>query len=85
MAPLWIERTSQTAQRIRLRLEGQLVGRAIVALEEEWRVARAARQDLILDLAGLTFIGPAGADLLRRLRDRGVELVNAPPLIAEVL
>ncbi len=59
-----------------LRLEGKLVGPWIPELEQCWRgVTNTARPTrLIVDLAAVTWVDPAGRALLREIHDRGATL-----------
>lgn len=65
-----------------LLLEGQLLGPWVEALHSSCESALAgSAASVLVDLAGVTFITPEGAELLRELpRDR-VQLVNASPLV----
>lgn len=64
-----------------LLLEGQVLGPWVGALRSSCEDALAASGDLRVDLAGVTFLTPEGADLLRRLPPDRVQLVNASPLV----
>ncbi len=85
MTTLWIEPTAETADRVTLRLAGRLADDDLRVLEDECRRGREAGKRVTLDLSGLTFVGRTGVETLRRLRDRGLELVHVPPLIADLL
>ncbi len=58
-------------------LWGQLAGPWVAELREEWMCLRRESPDgrLLVDLSDVTFIDEAGEELLREMRDRGVEFV----------
>ena len=65
-----------------LLLEGQLLGPWVGALRASCEDALAGRAaSVLVDLAGVTFVTPEGADLLRDLPADRVQLVNASPLV----
>ena len=63
-------------------LEGQVLGPWVGALRSSCEEALAGSPAAVLvDLAGVTFVGAEGADLLRGLPAERVHLVNASPLV----
>jgi outer membrane protein TolC len=66
-----------TPEGLRFQLEGALVGPWVNELEQCWRTAASIRgeRDVQLDLREVTFIDDAGKELLRRLRNDGVQFV----------
>jgi hypothetical protein len=69
--------TSADAASRRWTLWGQLAGLWVAELREEWMRLRCESRDgqLLVDLSDVTFIDEAGEELLREMRDRGVEFV----------
>lgn len=69
-----------------LLLEGQVLGPWVGALRSACEDALAATAaGVLVDLAGVTFVTPEGADLLRQLPMDRVQLVNTSPLVAAQL
>lgn len=65
-----------------LLLEGRVHGPWVGELRATCEAALAAGAATVrVDLAGVTFVAPEGADLLRRLPRERVELVNASPFV----
>lgn len=69
--------TSETSpDSVRLILEGSLTGPWISELEHEWRAIQPARVvPLVVDLAGVTFVGEDGKAFLKRMWREGAQLV----------
>ena len=61
---------------------GALKARHVGALERE---CGGAARPLVLDLEGLRSADSAGAEVLRRLGDRGAEVINASPYVRILL
>jgi hypothetical protein len=72
-----------SSSEFRLKLEGRLGGPWVTELEQCWKTARSTTRDRksIVDLREVDFIDPAGQALLARMREAGVELLVATPLI----
>lgn len=66
-----------------LRLEGRLVGEWIDLLADVCRRENGA--PVVLDLAGVTFVGRPGVELLARLHRQGVDSVHAPGFLAGLI
>jgi hypothetical protein len=62
--------------RITLVLEGRLCGPCAAEAERSWRgvVARAGNRKILLDLAGITFVGSEGELLLSEALRQGAEI-----------
>lgn len=67
-----------------IRLEGKLLEPWVEEVRSLF-TATAAGPLPRLDLAGITFVDAAGADLLRQLLNRGVEVASCAPYVAELL
>ncbi len=69
--------TERSGDGYRLELHGMLRGDWVRLLEQHWRTILVAepRTDVVVILTNVDFIDPAGARLLRRMADAGVELV----------
>ncbi len=86
MPGLWIDQGQDDAGAVVLRVTGQLVGSWVNVLEQEFcRLDGVEGNPVVLDLSGLTFVGGAGACLLRRLSQRGARVTAAPQLILDVI
>ena len=68
-----------------LTLQGDVIGLWVGELQRSCDSAGASGNVLTVDLADVGFVDWAGVDLLRRLRDRGVSLVNASRFVLEQL
>jgi hypothetical protein len=75
-----VEATPESA---RVRVEGRLTGPWVAELQRSCEVnALSDGIELNLDVGDLAFVDAAGIELLRSLRDRGVNLLRVPPLVA---
>lgn len=68
-----------------LRVEGRLTQETADELRRACEAALATQGTVELDVAGLRFVDPAGADLLRRLEGRGARLAGGSPFVRELL
>ena len=80
--------THEDDQRVRLQLEGALVGCWVKELELAWRAAQPTlrRQPLQVDLTGTTRVDTAGCYLLKLMHKEGVQfLASGPSMRALIL
>lgn len=82
---LRIEKVGEDAATVTLRLEGRVVAQWVAALEEECRRVLREPKRLILDFAGVTFIGRDGVAVLGKMRGERVQLANCSPFVRELL
>lgn len=68
-----------------LRVEGRLTQETADELRRACEATLATQGTVELDVAGLRFVDPAGADLLRRLEGRGARLAGGSPFVRELL
>ncbi len=70
-----------------IKLEGRIMDVSVQELERLYSGLREQThgQDLILDLAGVSFVDDAGITLLRRLRLQRVMLQHCSPFVVELL
>jgi RNA polymerase sigma-70 factor (ECF subfamily) len=68
-----------------LRVEGRLSGPWVGELRRSCATILSGGRAPILDLSNLVFVDRAGAGLLRDLRQRGAQLVNASRFVVELL
>ena len=68
-----------------LHLEGNLVAEWADLLERVCEEAGRSGRRVVLDLAGIVFIGRSGFQALGRLSRSGVGITGASPLIADML
>jgi ABC-type transporter Mla MlaB component len=66
-----------------LRLDGQLNGQWVKLLQRTYEAQLKKGVQVALDLKNVSFADRDGIALLRNLKDRGVEILNALPFIAE--
>jgi ABC-type transporter Mla MlaB component len=86
---LRISHASATDGHATLSLEGEISGPWVEELRKECIRALSAEvhdsTQLVLDLAGVSSIDPAGLALFRRLSTRGVVVTNCSPYVTELL
>lgn len=70
---------------ITLRLEGRVAGPWVAELLEACEKVLGEGRRLALDLAEVSFLDPAGAVLLGKVRSRGVQLLQCSPFLKEQL
>jgi outer membrane protein TolC len=68
----------ETGEASTFKLEGKLTGPWVHELEQSW--IAAASNALTIDLADVTFIDPAGKDLLARMHESGAKLIAHSPM-----
>jgi anti-anti-sigma regulatory factor len=68
-----------------LRLEGRVVAEVAAVLEQECSALLKSRDEVSLDLAGVSFIDLAGVEVFKRLNRAGVEILCPSGAIASVL
>ena len=69
-----------------LRLDGKIVGATAAGLEGAYRQYRnGGSKTLSLDFSGVTFIDGDGLAMLKKIKARGVALVNGSPFIESLL
>lgn len=67
------------------RLEGMVIGRWVIELQELCEDALGRRQEVVVDLSDVSYVDREGIALLLRLRNRKVALTNPQPFVAELL
>jgi RNA polymerase sigma-70 factor, ECF subfamily len=82
---LRISRATSPSKPVTFRLEGELLGAWVEELDRTSAEVLASGDRLSLDLAAVTFVGRAGAELLRRLGQGGAVLGNPSPFVKEQL
>lgn len=70
---------------VRIHVEGRMVSPWLELLETECHRALEGEGPVTLDLSGVTYVGPPGVEVLRRLVEVGARLERVPGLIAEML
>ncbi len=68
-----------------LRLEGKIVGPWVEELERTCSPLLAKHPATTIELAGITFLDAAGAELLLRLQEQGVSLTGGSSFLREYL
>jgi ABC-type transporter Mla MlaB component len=80
---LRISTDGASGERVRFRLDGQITGRWVKLVERTCESQFKKGLRVTIDLKNISFVDRAGIALLRSLMDRGVEILNALPFIAE--
>jgi ABC-type transporter Mla MlaB component len=76
---------NESEQRVRLALEGRLVGPWVDELRKESEQQLSEARALRLDFAKVLFVDPQGVALLRELAGRQVEYVNCSAFLTQQL
>ena len=82
---LRITPTESSTRQITLRLEGRIAGPWVTELWKACEKNFGEEQSLVLNLAEVSFLDPAGVTLLTKFRSRGVELADCSPFVREQL
>jgi len=82
---LRITQESEIPSEITLRLEGRLVTAWVGELERECLAWLAQGNRVLLDFSDVTFVDYQGAAMLKKLLTHNVEVINASPVILELL
>ena len=82
---LRITNVDESRSHVTLRVEGQIVSTWAAELERETKRMLRSERRVVLDFAGVKFIGPKGAEVLKRIVTDGVEIVNCSALIKGLL
>ena len=82
---LRVTRTTRLPHDVILLLEGQIVAEWVELLEAECLTLLQADQNVLLDLSQVSYLDRRGARLLRGLAARSVQLINCPPLVADLV
>ncbi len=70
---------------VTLLLEGRIEADWVMELEREAERWLRRRPRLVLDFAGVKFVGTQGAEMLRRFADENVKIINCSALIESLL
>jgi ABC-type transporter Mla MlaB component len=82
---LRISIVDESANRVRLTLEGWLVGPWVDELRKQSEQALSNKKTVTLDLGKVWFVDPSGTALLRELASRQVEHVNCSAFLSRQL
>lgn len=82
---LRITRLAESALHVTLLLEGHVRSQWVDQLDSEVSACLGAQQKVALDFRGVSFVSPLGIELLKRLRDDGVQFVNCPAIVMDLL
>jgi anti-anti-sigma regulatory factor len=82
---LRLTRTTRLPHEVIVLLEGQIVAEWVELLEAECLTLLQTDQRVLLDLSRVSYLDRRGARLLRDLAARSVQLINCPPLVADLV
>jgi len=82
---LRLTRTTRLPHEVILLLEGQIVAEWVELLEAECLTLLRSDQNVLLDLSQVSYLDRRAARLLRDLAARSVQLINCPPLVADLV
>ncbi len=78
---LRITSSTENSRPTTLKLEGRIAGDWVGELTRTVSMAMGTPSDMVLDMAGVTFVDHPGVAVLRDLQDRGIELVNCSDFV----
>ncbi len=82
---LRITKVAESRSHVTLRVEGQIVSHWVAELERETRRLLKDNRKVVLDFAEVSFLGPQGTEMLKRLSIEDVEIINCSALIKGLL
>ena len=83
---LRITKTFEDDTRMTLRLDGKIVSTTTAELEKACRQYRnGGGKVLSLDVSGVTFIDDDGLGMLKKIKRRGIAMVNGSPFVETLL
>lgn len=83
---LRITKTFEDDSTITVRLDGKIISATAAELEEECRDYRnGGGKTLFLDFSGVTFIDDDGLGMLKKIKRRGITMVNGSPFVETLL
>ena len=82
---LRLTHTTRLPHDVILLVEGQIVAEWVELLEAECLTLLRSDQNVLLDLSRVSYLDRRAARLLRDLAARSVQLINCPPLVADLV
>ena len=82
---LRITKVDESRAHVTLRVEGKIVSRWATELEREAERWLRSDRRVVLDFAGVKFVGAQCAEMLRRFAGENVEIINCSALIKRLL
>lgn len=80
---LKISTIESTDEAVKIRIDGQISGEGVNLMQETCKAHLDEGLKLSVDLQNVLFVDRNGIAVLRRLQQRKVELLNAPPFVTE--
>lgn len=82
---LRLTRTQERPLQVTLKAEGRMVAEWVDLLEAECRELATGERRVLLDLADVSYVDRRGIEMLRKLTDGRISIVNCSPLLEELL
>ena len=82
---LRITKVAESRTHVSLRVEGQIVSTWVLELERETKRLTKGKRKVVLDFADVSFIGPRGTEMLKRLSIGDVEMIHCSALMKGLL
>jgi len=82
---LKITRSDRDSIQTTLRLEGRVTQADLSELERTCKESQREGRRLVLDLAGVSFVGREGVAALNRMRHDGIIITGCSPFVGELL
>ncbi len=82
---LRITKIKETHELVTLVVEGRIEARWVLELEREAELWLRRGRRVVLDFAGIKFVGDQGAEMVSRLAGENVKIINCSALIKRLL
>ena len=82
---LRLTRTQEHPHQVTLKAEGQLVAEWVDLLEAECLELASGERQVLLDLGDVSYLDHRAVEILRRLTNGRISIVNCSPLVADLL
>lgn len=82
---LRITRIKDNGSPLTLKIEGAITGEWITLVDQECRALIGPNKMVRLDFSEVTYMDDHGMDMLRKLPDHSITIINAPAFIGELL
>ncbi len=82
---LRITKVDEGQAHVTLQVEGTIATRWVSELEREIKRWLGSDRRVVLDFAGVKFVGSQGAEMLKRFATKNVEIINCSALIKGLL
>ena len=82
---LRITKIKENGSPLTLKLEGAVTGEWVALLDQECRAVIGRNKTVRLDFLKVTYMDDHGMEMIRKLPDQSIKIINAPAFIEELL